>query len=168
MEHANKEGIDLFKMAIIALLVCLVVSAGAMLFDRVYTWLMHDVSNMKSTTNKVTLDKYLEFEDISASAENGSGNYPLITMVTQTILESDSPDVLFYQVFLPDGTYQAYSSADLTSVSVAGATVTLTPEEDTATFLMNYAGRRCALTVYGDDDGFDYPSGMYSIIIQIK
>ena len=167
MEHAGNEGVDVMKMAVIALLTCLVVSAGAMLFYRVYGWLNDDITSMKQQALSAQLDKFFEFEDMSTTAYNNGGNYPLVTMVAQTILENQSQDILFYQVFLPDNTYYAFSSADLTSVSVTGAQLSSNPEDATAALLLQYAGHRCSLTIYGDDDGYDYPSGMYAIIIQI-
>lgn len=179
MEQAGNESISLFKMAIVSLLTVLVVSAGVIIFNRVYTWLNNDTSSLKQTMLQAQMDKFFDLEDMSDTARIKSGNYPLVTIVANTILECQSQDILFYQIFDSSGTsIAAYSQADLTGIIVGGATPVSNPEDAAASYLMMYAGRRCSVTVFGDGDSDDdiithsgvskqYPAGLYAIIIQI-
>lgn len=176
MESSGTEGIDLFKMVVTILMVCIALSAALFLFTRLYGVLNRYIDGTQTTVNAAAMDKLYELETMTKSADSLGVNakaedYPLVSMCAQAALETGDLDVLFYQLFDRDGiSMKAYSEADLAAASIIvnGATQTAAPESDFANELLRYSGHRCKLYIYGDgDDAQTYPNSSCAVIVQL-
>lgn len=161
-----REGIDLAKMAVACLLMCLVIGAGF----TVWYLMENQESKFQDSMEKATVSSYMDrmwdFHNTSATAlaENEYDDMPLVTNAANAISEFNEDSLLF--VYIDEvhknssGTYSVYKNGHLytytgVTISNVSATFKTTPtvsnSEQPTTHsvkqLLKYSECRCFVEV---------------------
>ena len=150
-----KEPLDLAKMSIIVLLLCLTISATAGFFYYLYDTTDERVNTMEQATLSAPMEKLFQLED-----QSSSGNYPLVTNVVSALTEFQESDLLYITVKGSPSVTYTYSGVNLTTISGNEINQSAIPVTAAAKALLPYSDSRCILKlVHVDADGYAVTSG---------
>jgi hypothetical protein len=121
------EGKDLVKMAITVLLISLVISAAMSLWYLLFSKEQKLQSDLEKAANSASMERLYELQDISYSAKDGTGKYPLVTNVVSALSEFNEQDLLFIYIDVTKngstfdkGSIYTYTDVNLTTANTGG------------------------------------------------
>lgn len=183
-----REGVDLAKMAVVASLVCLVISSVLGVYFLLSDSETKYQRSMELAVSTTVMDRFHDFEDesVNASLENDFERYPLVSNVANALSEFNEDSLLYVYVRRYDSetgattdktvfTYAQVNDSDLQG-ALGDNTISIkhteSPTSDSVKKLLTYSKNRCSLqiadAVYGPVNPSATNNGVHYVGIEVQ
>ena len=147
----SREPVDLAKMAVSLLLLCLVIGATTGLFYYMFDTTDAKIDDMEKATVSASMERLKELEHQYLNNTTNVDQYPLVTNVVSALTEFESGDLLYVSVKLTPsltGGAEVTKTFTYTGVTLPSSLTVIassTPIIDMSRELLPYSDCRCEL-----------------------
>lgn len=141
----TREPFDLAKMAITALLMCLVLGATMGLVYYMYDKTEERIDSMEKAATSASMEKLYELEQQFLNNMTNPDMQPLVTNVVAALTEFQNDDLLYVTVTTPDSNTTTYTYTGITLTVAGNIETSAIPVTDASRALLPYSHCRCQL-----------------------